>query len=327
MKAVRSVLMTVLLMLTGGLVFVVNVAAASDVNRVVVSIKPIQSLVAAVMKGVGEPHLIVKGNASPHTYVMKPSDARALESARVVFWVGPELERFLEKPIVTLAGEAKIVSLVEVGGLEKLKFREGGPFEDHGEEEHEAHDAHEEHEEHEEHEAGETDMHIWLDPANAKVMVSAIAEALSETDDGNASKYRDNAAVLTRKLDALIAELGRELTAVRDRPFIVFHDGYQYFEKRFGLKAAGSITVNPDVMPGARRVSEMRDKVSRLGATCVFAEPQFESKLVRVVTQGTSANAGTLDPMGAALQDGPELYFELMRAMTRAIRNCLSKPG
>lgn len=322
MKSGYTSVAVVLLVLCCGVLFAPNDADASGDEAVVVSIKPIHSLVAAVMKGVGEPHLIVRGFASPHTYVMKPSDASALGNARAVFWIGPELERFLEKPIVTLAPDARVVSLAGIDGLTTLKFREGGPFEGH--EEHEEHEGHEAGSSHDEHETGETDMHLWLDPVNAAAMVQAIGRALSRTFPEHAAEFQANAASLAKDLGALTDELTRELSTVRHRPFIVFHDGYQYFERRFGLKAAGSVTVNPDVGPGARRVSEIRDKVARLGASCVFAEPQFESRLVQVVTQGTKTTVGVLDPLGAYLEDGPELYFELMRAMAKSIKTCLS---
>lgn len=318
------------------------VATAGERNGVVVSIKPIHSLVAAVMSDVGTPHLIVKGSASPHTYALKPSDAEALEHAKTVFWVGPDLEAFLERSIDTLALNAQVVALENAHGLKKLSFREDGPFEAHEAEGDDHHDKHTEkhsdqeketghgHEEakhgHEEakHAHGMTDPHFWLDPENAKVVVHEIEEALSRSDPGNSPKYKANAAALERRLDALSDEIAKTLAPVRERPFIVFHDGYQYFEKRFGLHAAGSITVNPERPPGARRISEINSKIGRLGATCVFSEPQFQPRLVKTVTEGTSAKTGVLDPVGATLPDGPELYFTLLRNMANSMKACLS---
>ncbi len=357
-------------------------AFAAD-QEVVTSIKPVHSLVAGVMEGVGEPQLILQGAGSPHTYSMRPSQARMLAAADVVFWVGPGMEVFLAKPLETLAGEAKQVALAETDGITLLDMREGGAFEahSHGDEDdhdHEAHDdghdhgdskghdheeahAHEgehdrkeneeahahkgpehegpEHEnhEHEKHEHAEhdheahahhdhgPDTHIWLDPENAKIIVNAVAEVLSEADAENASTYAANAAKLNERIEALKAEISAEIEPVKDRPFIVFHDAYQYFEKRFGLAAAGSITVSPEVIPGAQRVDEIRTKVSELDAACVFAEPQFEPRLVEVVTEGTTAKSGVLDPLGAEITDGPDLYFELMRGMASSFKSCLAK--
>jgi zinc transport system substrate-binding protein len=324
---------------------------------VVVSIKPIHSLVASIMEGVGEPGLIVEGAASPHTFTMKPSNARDVQGADVIFWMGPGMEAFLQKPLEALASDAKVVRLDSVDGLEKLPFREGGAFEahDHGdghghghshgehaaEESHEhahegeAHDnhahgdeghaghGHDDHGHHHHH--GEFDTHIWLDPANAKLMAAAIEKTLAEADPDNATAYAANLTALNTKIDALDAEITALVAPVKDKPFIVFHDAYQYFENHYDVRVAGSITVSPDVMPGAERVTEIQDKVKELGATCVFAEPQFEPKLVQVVTEGTQAKSGTLDPEGGALTEGPELYFDLMRSLGSNLADCLGQ--
>lgn len=372
MRSVKPLLLAALLSSTA-------YAAHAEV-KAVASIKPVHSLVAAVMEGVGEPSLIIEGAGSPHTYAMKPSQATMLENADVVFWVGHELEAFLEKPLETIGAKATAVELLDSHGLEKLGFREGGPFEkhqhgdgdDHDDHDHEAeadhdhdheetaeadhdhdheetaekkddhdheetaeaghdhdHDdeemAESEHEHEHEHEHGEFDTHVWLDPMNAKAMVHEIEEALVKADPENAAKYEANAEAVSARLDDLITEVSAELEPVKGKPFIVFHDAYQYFENRFGVSAAGSITVSPEVMPGAERVGEIRAKVQELGAACVFSEPQFEPKLVTTVTEDTQAKSGVLDPLGAALDDGPTLYFELIRNMANSIKSCLSQ--
>ncbi|MDZ7601323.1 MAG: zinc ABC transporter substrate-binding protein [Hoeflea sp.] len=337
-------------------------SASADVN-VVASIKPIHSLVAAVMEGVGEPGLIVEGAGSPHTYALKPSQAQMLESANLVFWIGHELEAFLEKPLETIGANAKSIELIDAHDLVKLGFREGGAFDkhDHGDEAghddhaHEAeakhdhahektaeakHDhAHEKtaeaehdhaHEKtaaagHEGHDHGAFDAHVWLDPVNAKAMVHEIEEALVEADPANAAKYEANAEAVTARLDALIAEVSAELEPVKGKGFIVFHDAYQYFENRFGVTASGSITVSPEVMPGAERITEIRARVQDLGAACVFAEPQFEPKLVSTVIEGSKAKSGIIDPLGAEIENGPDLYFQVIRNMATSIRTCLSE--
>ena len=308
-------------------------SAASAAPAVVVSIKPIHSLVASIMKGVGEPTLIVEGAASPHTFTMRPSNARAVEAADIVFWMGPGMEAFLEKPLQALASDARTVRLDSVEGLQKLPFREGGAFEahDHGEGPDHSHDdgeASEEGHEHahdddDHHHHGEFDTHLWLDPANAKLMAAAIERSLAEADPENASAYAANLSALTSRIDALDREIADTVAPVKDKPFIVFHDAYQYFEHHYGVRVAGSITVSPDVMPGAERVTEIQNKVKELGATCVFAEPQFEPKLIQVVTEGTTAKSGTLDPEGGALTEGPDLYFELMRSLATNLSECL----
>ena len=335
-------------------------SAQAELN-VVTSIKPLHSLVANVMEGVGTPSLIVKGAATPHNFALKPSQARELEKADVVFWFGESLEAFLEKPIETIAKNARKVEMMEAHGLNKMPFREGSGFDehdhghkehkdhdddghkehkdhdDHGHKEHKDHDdhGHKEHKDHDDHghkedkghddhAHGEYDPHVWLDPINAKSLIHEIEEVLSEVDPKNASLYEANAKRTSMKLDQLVKELQSELSPYHDNGFIVFHDAYQYFEKRFDVSAVGSITVSPEIIPGAQRISEIQNKILDLKASCVFSEPQFEPKLVQTVINNTNARTGVLDPLGASIKNGPELYFELIRKMAKSIKDCLS---
>jgi len=311
--------------------------------RVVASTKPVHSLVSAVMAGVGEPALIVKGAASPHTYSLRPSDAAALEAADIVFWTGHGMELFLADALDTLSTGAEVVELAETPGIELLPVREGGAFEahahgedehghDHDDHDHEGHDHeehghddhdHEGHDDHDHAHEGEGDMHFWLDPHNAGLMVRQIAAVLAEADPDNAAAYDANAQAELARLEALEAEIRASLAPVAGKPFIVFHDAYQYFENRFGLEVAGTVTVSPEVMPGAARIDELRAKVAELGATCVFAEPNFEPAIVRTIVEGTEARAGVLDPEGSALAEGPDLYAELLRGLATGLAECL----
>lgn len=352
--------------LIGALLVAAPVATAHAEVRVVASIKPIHSLVSGVMAGVGTPDLIVEGAGSPHTYSLKPSQAAQMESADVIFWVGHNMEAFLEKPLESLGAKARVVELMETDGLTQLAIREGGAFEghDHGDDDHghakndhddhghgktkhddhgheeakhddhdhdhdaEKHDDHGRgeaaHDDHGRHGNGEVDAHIWLDPMNAKVLIGQIVRSLSEADPANAAAYRANADVLAARIDKMSAEVAAKLAPVRKRPFIVFHDAYQHFESRYGLQAAGSITVSPEVVPGAARVQEIRGRIRDLGAVCVFSEPQFTPQLVSVVTEGSNANEGVLDPLGAALTPGPDLYVSLIENMADNMAACLT---
>ena len=292
---------------------------------VVASTKPIHSLVSAVMGEAGTPALLVKGAASPHTYSLRPSDAAALESADIVFWTGHGMELFLAEALETLSTDAQVVELAEAPGIELLPLREGGAFEahSHGDEDHDHDHAEEEHDHEHDHAHGGGDMHFWLDPENAKLLVAHIAQTLSEADPDNAATYAANAEAEQARLDALAAELTTTLAPVADKPFIVFHDAYQYFETRFGLEVAGTVTVSPEAMPGAARIDELRAKVAELGATCVFAEPNFEPAIVTTIIEGTAAKAGVLDPEGAALTEGPDLYPQLLRNLAAGLVDCL----
>ena len=471
------------LILSSTLISTLTFTAQAEIN-VVASVKPVHSLVSGVMEGVGKPDLIVKGAASPHTYSLKPSQAKQLEEADLVFWMGHELESFLEKPLEAITSKAKVIELIDSPGLKKLDMREGGAFDEHGHDEHgqdehhdddhkedgehseEGHDEHageghafewagvfklpagdytwtfakvdgdyadpmmkmvflptssdgeegiEEQEEvaerlissqssvrrnhdgrltpneenayqlvfdanrnvtelritiknegnyafftehmpfefeadehflknasgkdieptaqepeaghHHHHGHGEFDLHVWLDPENAKVLVQEIKQALVELDPGNAGTYEANAKNLMVKLDRLISEISSTLASSKGKGFVVFHDAYQYFEERFGMTAVGSITVSPEVVPGASRIRELKDKIVELDAHCVFSEPQFQPKIVFTVAEGTQANTGVLDPLGASIADGPELYFTLIRDMANSLQECLSKRG
>ena len=332
-----------------------TIAAAADAPAAVASIKPIHSLLAGVMEGVGRPHLLVKGGASPHTYSLRPSEAQVLEEADLVVWVGEFLESFLIRPIQALAADAHVLELMQAEGVALLPVRTGGVWDAHGHHDEDAGDAHghdedagdahghdedagdahghdedagDEHVRHEdghEHHEDELDNHLWLDPVNAAAIVDAMAEALSLLDPGRAGIYRGNAATVQARLRALDAEIGEALAPVSDRGFVVFHDAWQYFGNRYGLREVGSVTVSPDQAPGASRLAEIRERLIDAKAECVFAEPQFESGLVRTLVADTGAGTGVLDPLGAAIDDGPDLYFTLMRANAAAIRACFGR--
>jgi zinc transport system substrate-binding protein len=314
--------------------------AAAEID-VVASIKPVHSLVASVMEGVGKPMLLVKGTGSEHSYSLRPSEARALEQAEVVFWVGETMESFLLKPLRALAGNARVIELWRTPGLTLLPTREGGTWEahehggenadadaDHGDGGHpEAHRDEGERAEAEygaaDHGHGETDMHIWLDPSNAKVLAAVIASALGDADPSNAAIYQANAERLRQRLDELDRSLHDRLATLVDRPYVVFHDAYQYFEQRYGVNAVGAITINPTVRPGAQRLGEIHERLEQIDAACVFAEPQFEPTLVDTVIEGTSAKKGVLDPLGAALGTGPDQYFEVLNSLADSLVDCL----
>jgi zinc transport system substrate-binding protein len=283
--------------------------------KVVVTIKPIHSLVAQLMKGVGTPSLLVDGTASPHTFSLKPSGVHAIDTADVFIRVSETLEPFTRKIAAALPESVHLVTLEDAPGLKLLYLRSGGTFEPHahGEEAHEA-----------EAEPGDAkDGHIWLDPDNAKVIVSYLAKVLSERDPADAARLKANAETLNAKVDALSSEIAAEMKPLGNRPFVVFHDAYQYFSDRFGLDAVGSITVSPDRQPSAKRLSELRQKIRALHAVCLFSEPLFQPNLVAAVSEGTDVHTGTLDPEGALLPAGPALYFELMRNLAAGFKSCL----
>ena len=311
-------------------------APATAGVRVVASIKPVHSLASAVMAGVGEPYLVMRGASSPHDFSLRPSDAVALEEADVVFLVDGHLEATLATSLESLAGNARVVELARAKGLIRRPLREGGAFE---EDEHRHHDEEEDHghghsrgDEDDDHGDEDLDhepfdLHVWLDPVNGWAMARTIAATLAEVDPTNADTYDANAQDLLHRLDDATAEIDALVAPARGKPFIVFHDGYRYFEDRFGLKAVGSAIVSPERPPGVRRIRELREKIHALDVTCVFDEPQFDQRLIATIVEGTPVRSGTLDPLGADVDNGPDLYFTVLGNMAASFRDCLAPAG
>lgn len=268
--------------------------AAAAAPKVVVSIKPLHSLVAGVMEGVGAPTLLLSGAASPHGHSLRPSGARALADADIVFWLGPELEAFLERPLASLAGRARVVRL---GALPELTHPPGAA----------------------------ADAHVWLSTANAGAIAAAAARALAERDPENAASYTANGADLAVRLQALDAELRARLAPVAGRPFVVFHDAYRYFVAAYGLNEVAAVAVDPERRPGARRLMEVRARIAATGARCVFTEPQLSPALAATVVEDTGARLAELEPLGAYLAPGAALYFTLMRRLGTALADCLGE--
>ena len=271
--------------------------------KVVASIKPIHSLASYLMDGVAKPDLIVDGYASPHGFALKPSHAKMLQNADIVFWIGEDLENFLEKPLDSIAKKAEKIELLEIKGLNKLKFRERNIFDDH-----------------EGHHHGEHDPHIWLDPINAKVILNEMVEHLIENDAKNATTYKSNLEKALKDIDKLTIEVMTDLN--QSTSSIVFHDAYQYFEKRFNVNVLGAFTVNTDVMPGAEQLAEIREVIEHDKVACIFSEPQFNPDIINAVAKDMDIKTGVLDPLGATLTPGKALYFDLIKNMSKSFKGC-----
>ena len=348
--------------------------------KVVASIKPIHSLASYLMDGVAKPDLIVDGYASPHGFAMKPSHAKMLQNADLIFWVGEDLENFLEKPLNSIAKKAEKIELMEIKGLQVLKFRERNIFDDHDDHGHDDHDDHGKkeddhdhddhgkkeddhdhddhgkkeddhdhddhgkkeddhghddhddhgkkeddhydhgHDDHEGHAHGEFDPHIWLDPINAKVILNEMVEHLIENDPKNEAKYKSNLSKALKEIDKLTIDVMTDLSSSVSS--IVFHDAYQYFEERFNVNILGAFTVNTDVMPGAEQLAEIREIIEHDKVACVFSEPQFNPDIIKAVAKDMNIKTGVVDPLGATLNPGKSLYFDLIRNMSASFKGC-----
>ncbi len=311
--------------------------------KVVASIKPIHSLASYLMDGIAKPDLIVDGYASPHGFAMKPSHAKMLQNADLIFWVGEDLENFLEKPLSSIAKKAEKIELMETKGLQVLKFRERNIFDehdhdDHGHDDHgkkeddhddHGHDDHGKkeddhddhgHDDHNGHAHGEFDPHIWLDPINAKAMLNEMADHLIENDPKNEARYKSNLANALKEIDKLIIHVMTDLSS--SVASIVSHDAYQYFERRFNVNILGAFTVNTDVMPGAEQLAKIREIIEHDKVACVFSEPQFNPDIIKAVAKDMNIKTGVVDPLGATLDQGKDLYFNLIRNISASFKGC-----
>lgn len=295
--------------------------AVAEPPRVVTDIAPIHGLVAQVMQGVDAPDLLLPPGVSPHGYSLRPSQARAMQEADLVVWVGSELTPWLGEAVETLSQDSETIVLLDVKDTNLHPFREA--MEDHHEEQSEADDEHE-HEEHEhdEHDHDGTDPHAWLDPANATIWLTQIAETLSRLDPEHAQTYRSNAERAGAELNRLSQEIDSQLARMKTRKFVAFHDAYQYFEHRFGLHLAAAIALGDGQKPSPARLAEVRHLLEDPAVACAFSEPQFNTKLIRAAAGDASLRILDLDPLGARLEPGPQLYPQLLKDMATQFAAC-----
>jgi zinc transport system substrate-binding protein len=295
--------------------------------KVIASVVPVHGIVSAVMGETGQPELLLSGSMSEHRATYTPQQIADLGKADVVFIIGQGLEAKLSQISGSEAVNGKrFVELSTVPGIATHPVREGGAWEAHDHGHDHGHDHDHDHGHGEEKPEGvlSFDPHVWLDPENAKAMAAAVAAELAKADPANAAAYKKNAEAFASSLDALSGKIAAELAPVKDAPYVVFHDAYQYFEKRFGLNAAGSISDVSAKAPSAKRLKEVRGKIKEVKAACVFREPQYDGKMVETVIEGTGARAGVLDPLGADITPGPEAYQQLLTRLSGDLKACLA---
>jgi zinc transport system substrate-binding protein len=347
-------------MALAGTVFATETAAQTP--NVAVDIAPLHSLVSMVMQGVSTPDLIVPQGQSPHGVTLRPSQARALSRADMVIWVGAELTPWLDDAGQSLAANAQWVSVLEMSGDGLLSYRSvslpnvidhADSAEDHDADHDEHHvdghgDSHDEHHDdghadsHDEHhvdghEDGHADSHdhghahgsgidphAWLDPVVAASWLPEIAQSLGELDPENADIYRDNADDASVKILALSEEIRAQLTPVASAPFVTFHDGYQYFEHRYGLTWAGSVASSDAIEPGAAGLRALAGQIAQQNVHCALSEVQFSDGLLRAAG-GEEITLARIDPIGQSLDVGVNLYPQLMMEMADAVAGCLSQ--
>ena len=317
---------------------------------IVTSISPVSMIVAAIAGDRADIQQIVTNTASPHDYAMRPSDLRKISNADAVVWVGESLENFLEKPIHNAGKEDDSIEWLALKGLELHSYGEHDEHDhdehdhdehdhdehDHDEHDHDEHD-HDEHDhdehDHDEHDHDEhgheghdhsgVDPHVWLSPDNARVLANAVTMRLVYLDSDNASYYKTNLAAFEKGLTATDAEIRQSLNKVKDVPYIVFHDGYTYFEEHYGLNHAGEVAVSPERKPGAKKVAELRHEIEENKIQCVFSEPQFSPGIVESLLEGTNVKSGVLDPLGSDVKINKDAYLSFLKMLSGQFISCL----
>tara|TARA_B110000503_G_C7168361_1_gene423037 strand:- start:3219 stop:4175 length:957 start_codon:yes stop_codon:yes gene_type:complete len=302
----------------------VNVFASETIG-IITTIKPIDSLVSAVVGDTGKTISLIPSETSPHEFRLKPSDARALQNGNIIFYISPHLETSIVKVFETLPKNIKIINLMEETGIEHLSIRDNEAWElhdHHDDKKHDDHDKHAQKDEHDDHKSKD-DVHIWLDPENAIKIIKKVNTELSFFFPENAKIYDKNATKIINKIKSLKKQLKKELLPIKEKPYIVFHDAYQYFEKTFGLNAVGSIALEDDIASSPKQISFIKNKIIKSKASCIFQEPQFDNKLVKTVIEGTQAKIGTLDPLGFGIKEKEDFYLQLLRNMSKNLKECL----
>ena len=313
-------------------------AFATETTGVISTIQPINSLVSAVIGNTGKTISIIPAEQSPHDFKLKPSDVKVLQNGNIIFYVSNHLESSVTKVFKNLPKNIKLINLMKESGINHLAIRDNAAWErhDHHGDDHDDHDKHgkkhddhddhdkhgKKHDDHDDHEK-EDDVHIWLSPDNAIKIVQKVNKVLSLYFPENSQIYNDNTTKFIDKIRNLKIELIKELSPIKNKPYIVFHDAYQYFEKTFELNAVGSIALEGDIASSPKQISFIKDKIIKSKASCVFQEPQFDSKLVKIVLEGTNAKTGTLDPHGVNITGNKDFYLQLLKNMAKSLKECL----
>ena len=312
---------------------------ATETTGVISTIQPINSLVSAVIGNTGKSITIIPSEQSPHDFKLKPSDVKVLQNGNIIFYVSNHLESSITKVFKNLPKNIKLINLMEESGVNHLAIRDNDAWErhdHHGHDDHDDHDKHgkkhddhddhdkhgKKHDDHDDHEK-EDDVHVWLSPDNAIKIVQKVNKVLSLYFPENSKIYNDNTTKFIDKIRDLKMELVKELSPIKNKPYIVFHDAYQYFEKTFELNAVGSVALEGDIASSPKQISLIKDKIVKSKALCVFQEPQFDSKLVKIVVEGTDAKIGTLDPLGVNITGDKDFYLQLLSNMAKSLKECL----
>jgi len=283
-----------------------NVGAQSTPN-VVVSIKPIHSIVIALMEGVSRPQLLLESSDSAHTFHLKPSQLNLLSNADLVITIGDGFETGLKKTLRNIKVGSHIITS-EIDGLHLFYFRNPDTNEV---------------DKNEEHEHADNDLHLWLDIDNMQKTAQYINEQLIKIDPNNRITYEANLIKIQSKLNKLKSELQQQLAPFRSERFAIFSDTLQYFEKSFQFQKPVIITPYHGARLSIHRTLEARKKMKDLKIKCLLYGPENTSKKVNVLSEDLPIKALRIDILGAKLNAGSNQYFNLMKGLSSQLVECL----
>ncbi|MFC3167869.1 zinc ABC transporter substrate-binding protein [Paracoccus fontiphilus] len=297
--------------------------ALAEQPQVVADTSVTASLVRQVMGEEAQVRVLLPQGASVHHHQLRPSDARGLQEAGLLVWTGPELTPWLARSAGSLSGDVMQLRLLEVPETH-LRNYAGADDHDH-DHDHDHEHGHDHSPDDHDHVHSGTDPHAWLDPTNARLWLTAIADTLAKADPDNAGLYAQNAKAAAQRIAELDADLQAQLAPHKEASFVVFHDAYGYFTEHYGLRPAIPVSLGDASTPSAARLSAIRAEIEATGATCAFPEYASDPRLVRTAVEGTDIRMGDeLSPEGGAAEAGPGLYADVLTSLATALTDCLS---
>jgi zinc transport system substrate-binding protein len=270
-----------------------SASAHAGPPKICTTIKPLYGIVEAVTAGITKPLLLIDSvNKSPHNYSLKPSDVEKISTADIIFLIDLGFESFMLKT-TKLNDKAHFIEIAKDNLIKLLPSRDHNIWSS-DEDVHHHHGHNDEHSH--DHTHSTYDYHIWLNPDNAKQIANIVAAELSKIDLENANIYRNNAQAFIRQIDEIDQKIREDLADYRQVPYLVFHDAYQYYEKKYELHPIGALTLDPSKALSAKKLTEIEKIVVNSKVKCLFKEPQFSARAVDNIASFTHTSSGILDP-------------------------------
>lgn len=262
---------------------------------IVSSIRPLTLIAQAIAGDRAEHATIIGLNDAAHHFTLSPGDRLQLETADILLWVGPPFEVELDEFFQRRQPDAELLTVLSIDGVTIHHLNDGS-----------------------------IDPHVWLDPDNARWVAGALAERLGVIDPARRPFYQQRLAAFSNSLEAVTVTTQARLAELAQQDFIVYHNAYQYYEKRFGLAHAMALVSNPEVAPGIRETLRVQNRIAEIQPVCVLLEPDFNPALLRTLLGGTTTREVIIDLLGYELADDHDNYIGLLNTVTDGFVQCLS---